>query len=253
MGAQRMTGLVAAMCLVLLAAADTAAGADASPPAIEPAAAKILQSALEKIARAQGIAFRAEIANDTPLPGGEMIQFTGILEVVARRPDRFWSRFSGEQRSHESWFDGKTFTHLDSAGKAYATSAAPGKLDNLFRTMKEKLGFTPPLSLLLRENVAQKALSKVRSGFSVGRAIVGGVACQHLAFRGEKFDWQAWIAEEGEPVIKRIVITYKQVAGSPQYIATFIDWDFAATPPESLFTFTPPQGAVQCDFQTLGK
>ena len=243
----------AAGCLALIAAAGTAAGAEADQDAIEPKALQILQSALEKIARAPGITFRAEIANDTPLPSGEKIQFTGVLEVAARRPDRFWSRFTGEQRSNQSWYDGKTFTHLDAEGKAYASCAAPGKLDDLFTTMKEKLGFTPPLSLLLRENVAQKTLSRIRSGFLVGRGVVGGVSCHHLAFRAEKIDWQAWIAEEGEPVIKRIVITYKQTAGAPQYTATFTDWDFAAAPPESVFAFTPPQGAVQCDFQTLGK
>jgi hypothetical protein len=227
-----------------------AAGADGDP-VVEPEAAQTLKAALERIARAASFTYRAEVTSDTALPSGQKLQFSGTLEVAVRRPDGLWSFFDGEQRTSRSWYDGKTFTLLNCGKNVYARWPAPDKLDELLGAMRGTLGFTPPLSPLLRENAATKALTKVKSGFTVGRSVIGGVPCRHLAFRGEKSDWQVWISEEGEPLLKRIVITYKQEAAAPQYAATFLAWDFTPRLTDETFRFTPPQGAIQCEFEQM--
>jgi len=218
---------------------------------IDPEAARTLKTALDRIAGAKSFTFRAEISNDAPLPSGQKIEFSGTIEVAVRRPDGFWSAFDGEQRSTRSWFDGKTFTLLNNGKNVYASWPAPGKLDDLLDEMKEKLGFKPPLSPLLRETVSTTVLAKVTSGFAVGRGLIAGVPCRHLAFRGEKTDWQVWVSEDQEPVLKRLVITFKQEPGAPHYAATFIAWDFKPRLGDNVFAFTPPQGAVQCEFEKV--
>ena len=210
-----------------------------------------LQGGLERIGGAKSFTFRAEVTKDSVLPSGQKIQFPGTLEVAVRRPNGFWNMFEGEQRTARSWYDGKTFTLLNSGKNVYACWPAPEKLDDLFGTMRDQLGFTPPLAPLLRDNIAATALAKVTSGFIVGRGVIGGTPCRHLAFRGEKTDWQVWVSEEGEPIIKRIVITYKLEPGVPQYAATFLSWDFAPLLSDAVFVFTPPQGAIQCDFEQI--
>lgn len=222
-----------------------------SAPVIEPEAAQTLKAVLDRIAGASSFTYRAEVTSDTALPSGQKIQFSGTLEVAVRRPDAFWSSFDGEQRTIRSWYDGKTFTLLDNGKNVYACWPSPGKLDDLLRAMKDDLGFSLPLSPLLRESVSTKALARVNSGFTVGRSLVGGVPCRHLAFRGEKTDWQVWVTEDGEPVLKRIVITYKQEDAAPQYAATFLAWDFAPRLTDDAFRFTPPQGAIQCEFEQI--
>lgn len=159
--------------------------------------------------------------------------------------------FEGEQRTARSWYDGKTFTLLNGGKNVYACWPAPERLDDLLSAMRQKLGFTPPLARLLRDNLAATALSRVTSGFIVGRGVIGGTPCRHLAFRGEKTDWQVWVSEEGEPIIKRIIITHKLEAAAPQYAATFLAWDFAPRLSDAVFVFEPPPGAVQCEFEQL--
>ncbi len=221
------------------------------PPAIEPEAARILKAALERIGGAKSFTFRAEVTSDVPLPGGQKLQFPGVLEVAVRRPDGFWNMFEGEQRTVRSWYDGKNFTLLNSGKNVYACWPAPERLDDLFGSMRDKLGFTPPLAPLLRENLAATALEKVTAGSIVGRGVIAGTPCRHLAFRGAKTDWQVWVAEQGEPLIKRIIITYKLEAAAPQYAATFLSWDFAPSLSDAIFAFTPPAGAVQCEFEPV--
>jgi hypothetical protein len=223
----------------------------AEQPAIEPEAARIIKAALERIAGAQSLTFRAEVTKDSSLPSGQKLQFPGKLEVAVRRPNGFWNTFEGEQRTTRSWYDGKTFTLLNSGKNVYACWPAPEKLDDLFGSMRDTLGFTPPLAPLLRDDIAATALAKVTSGFVVGRGVIGETPCRHLAFRGEKTDWQVWVSEDGEPVIKRIVITYKLEPAAPQYAATFLTWDFAPRLSAADFVFTPPQGAVQCEFEKI--
>lgn len=237
---------------LVLAAGVRAAAAEVKP-LVEPEAAQTLKAALERIAGAASFAYRAEVTNDTPLPSGQKLQFSGTLEVAVRRPNGLRSAFDGEQRTTRSWYDGRTFTLLNVGKNVYARWPAPQKLDDLLGAMNDTIGFTPPLSPLLREGVATTVLAKVTSGFTVGRSLVGGVPCRHLAFRGERTDWQVWVSEEGEPVLKRIVITYNQEPSAPQFAATFLAWDFAPRLADDVFGFTPPPGAVQGEFEPMGE
>jgi len=244
-----MAGALLAAGLVLAAVMGQPAARAEEKSSVEPEAARILTAALERIEKAKSFTFRAEVTNDTPLPAGQKVQFPGTLEVAVRRPNGLWNMFEGEQRTARSWYDGKTFTLLNAGKNVYACAPAPEKLDDLLGTMKEKLGFTPPLAPLLRENLVATALGKVTSGSVVGRGIIGETSCLHLAFRGKRTDWQFWISEHGEPLIKRIVITYKLETGAPQFAATFTSWDFAPRLSDAVFAFTPPQGAVQGEFE----
>jgi hypothetical protein len=244
-----VTGALLAAALALAAAASPPVARAQEKPLIQPEAARVLTAALERVEKAKSFTFRAEVTRDSPLPSGQKVQFAGTLEVAVRRPNGFWNMFEGEQRTTRSWYDGKTYTLLNSGKNVYACSPAPGKLDDLFGTMKDKLGFTPPLTPLLRDDAAARARAKIRSGFIVGKGLIGETRCLHLAFRGEKTDWQFWVAEHGEPVIKRIVITYKLEPAAPQFAATFLSWDFAPSLSDAVFSFTPPPGAVQCEFE----
>jgi hypothetical protein len=245
---------VLAAALLTLPQADGAGGARAAEgPSIEPQAAATLRSALDKIAAAKSFSFRAEVLNDSPLPSGEKIQFPGVLDVAVRRPDRLRVRLDGEQRASHSWYDGKTFSLLSPEANTFASCPGPERLDDLFTQLRENYGFTPPLAILLREDVAERTFARVRTGHTVGRGVVGGVDCTHLAFRGENVDWQVWVAAEGAPLIKRVVITWKNEPGAPQFIATFLAWDFDARLDDAEFAFTPPKDAVQCEFGAFGK
>ncbi len=248
---KRMRGAFFAAGLAIAAVTSLPVALAEEKPAVEPEAARILKAALDRIGAAKSFTFRAEVTNDSPLPSGQKIQFPGTLEVAVRRPNGFWNMYEGEQRTARSWYDGKTFTLLNSGKNVYACWTAPEKLDELFSTMKDKLGFTPPLAPLLRDNVSATALAKVTAGSIVGRAVIGETRCLHLAFRGEKTDWQVWVSEHGEPIIKRIIITYKREPSAPQYAATFLSWDFAPHLSDAVFAFTPPEGAVQCEFESL--
>jgi len=91
----------------------------------------------------------------------------------------------------------------------------------------------------------------VTSGFVVGKSVVEGVRCDHLAFRGADVDWQIWLQEGKQPLPRKWLITTKDIAGSPEFEVVMTKWNLAPKFADSLFDFTPPKGAKKIDFLPL--
>ena len=62
---------------------------------------------------------------------------------------------------------------------------------------RDQLDIIGPGGDFIYMNSYAMLIQDVTSGFFVGKAIVGGVKCDHLAFRGKDVDWQIWIQQAG--------------------------------------------------------
>src|SRR5260370_37007430 len=83
----------------------------------------------------------------------------------------------------------------------------------------------------------------------VEKTTITDVPCDHLAVRtAGGGDFQAWVAQGSEPLPRRIVITYKDEKGQPQFWADLSNWNLAPDVSDALFAFTPPDGgeSMQC-------
>ena len=85
-----------------------------------------------------------------------------------------------------------------------------------------------------------------------GTSTVGGFTTHHLLFIQKDIDWQLWIDTGSTPLIRELEITYKNLPGQPEYMATLTDWKVAPVDP-AVFSFTPPKGAVLIDFIAVQK
>jgi hypothetical protein len=245
---KRGTWLLSAVCISLVLSSGAARAED--KPSIEPRAERILRAALVNIAAAKSYTFRGELTTEGRSPGGQRLEYTGTLQAAVRRPDHAWVRVEKEDGGRSNWYDGKTFTHLDLAANAYGIFPAPPTINEMFDKVREKLGFVPPMAPLMRQLDDNEVIKRMKSGIYVGEAVVRGSACSHVAFTQDEVDWQLWI-DHVVPAIRRLVITYKRLPGSPQYAVTFTDWDFNATLPDSVFAFDPPPGATRAEFEIV--
>ena len=77
----------------------------------------------------------------------------------------------------------------------------------------------------------------------IGKGVIDGVECDHLAFRDVDTDWQIWIESGARPIPRKYVITSKEVAGAPQYTLRIKEWktDVAA----DAFVFKPDPSATK--------
>ncbi len=233
--------------------ADAQEQADEAEPEILPDIDKLLRRTSEYLKAAGKFSFRAEIAYDEmevadDEEGSDLkLQYGATVELTARKPDRMRLTFKGDQLDREFWYDGKTATLLAPHAKFYGRLAVPGSIDKALDAIQEKTGYAPPLSDLVYPDPYALLAPRIEDAYYVGLHTAAGVLCHHVLLVQETVDWQIWIQTGEQPLPRKLVITYKQVPGSPQYAAVFTKWDFAPAVPDSLFVFEAPPDAVQVE------
>lgn len=89
------------------------------------------------------------------------------------------------------------------------------------------------------------------SAIVVGKAVIAGVKCDHIAFSRPDVDLQLWVAEGAKPLPRKYVITTKDVPEQPQSVMVMTNWNVSPNLSDSRFDFVPPPGATQVDFLRL--
>jgi len=215
------------------------------------AADRILREMGEYLASAQEFAFQAEVSYDTLAANGQKILFGGVAKVSVRRPDRLRTEFTGDERRSQAVFDGQTFVVYDAAAKVFAVTKVPSEIDAAVDQVVEDYGFSAPVADLVYSDPYRTLIENVETGFLVGRHLVAGTPCHHLAFSQQAIDWQIWIEDGPRPVPRQLLITYKNEPGSPQYIARLSGWSFQPRFSEHYFRFHPPVGSDEIEFLSL--
>jgi hypothetical protein len=168
-----------------------------------------------------------------------------MVDMQVRRPDRFHAEVRSTRRNRGLFYDGKSITLINRVQNFYGSIAAPASLDEALDLASEKFGITLPLEDIIVSDPYKSAMSKITSGIHLGPVTVLGVPCEHMAYSLGKVDWQIWIQQGPMPVPRKIVITYRDEEGSPQYTAIFSNWDFQTKLPDFLFSFEPPTGTAK--------
>jgi hypothetical protein len=132
----------------------------------------------------------------------------------------------------------------DEEEKVYGQVQVPDTIDGMLDYLETVVQNPRPLADLLYNDLSHLTDLPV-SGKYLGRSYQEGIACEHLAFRGESLDWQLWIDRGENPFIRKVVIAYKNLPGKPQFAARLAEWDIKPALTDNMFQFTPPEGARQ--------
>jgi hypothetical protein len=209
----------------------------------------ILKRMADFLSQAQRFSVMVDIGFDVVQASGEKIEFGETRKIVVRRPDHARIDITKRDGATSGFiFDGKEIAVFNTRENVYATATRPGTLDEAIDYFINQLDMRFPLADLLSSQLAETLQEKVRAAYYVEQASIAGVPCDHLAFRREQADLQLWIAQGDQPLPRRLVITYKDAEGQPQFWAQFSEWNLSPEVPDSLFAFTPPEGAAKIAF-----
>lgn len=221
------------------------------PSGMQPEAEKLVRRMGDYLAGRQQFSLKAESTIEAVLATGQKIQFDSPATLTLSRPNKLRAHRRSDITNQEFFYDGKTLTLYNPKENLYATTPAPATLDETFDFAREKLDVIAPASDLLYKNAAEKMLKEASSGFVVGQAVVGGVKCTQLAFRGAEVDWQVWIENGDKPLPRKFVLTSKQVKGEPAFTVVITSWDLTPKISDKDFVFVPPKGAKKIEFLNL--
>lgn len=232
--------------LVLSATVSTEVRAQA--PAVDPAATRILKRMTDYVGSLRQFSLDTQNTLEEVLESGQKIQFDISATVVVQRPNKVRAARRGDLVSQVVFYDGKTLTIYNPADKYYAIAAAPDNIDDALHFARDSLDIVPPSGDLIYRNAFELLTANLTSGMVVGKSIVGGTRCDHLAFRGPVVDWQIWIADGDRPLPRKYVITTRGDPAQPQYMALMSNWNITPKLNDATFRFTPPPGAKKTDF-----
>lgn len=187
----------------------------------------ILKSMSDYVGARKNISATIESDIEVLTSGLEKIQFTSSGRMALTRPDKLYAQRTGGYADVELFYDGKTVTIRDRSANLAARIDAPATIDELVDELRGKYGVEAPGADLLLSNTEAALASGVVEAKYIGRGMIDGVECEHLAFRNDEVDWQLWVAVGPRPIPHKYVITNKAVTGAPQYTLRIREWSEA--------------------------
>ena len=228
--------------------APPAASQAEKAPAPAPDPLQIAQKMCDFLQSQQQFTYKAEVATDEVYYGGKKIQYETDLEFFAHKPDQLRVNAVGDRVDKEFYIDGKTLTLYDKGHNVYGSLEVPPDLEGALEKAHKECGVRVSLSELASPKLWELVKSHIKHSLYVGESRIRGVLCQHLCFDGENVQWQWWVDAGAQPLLRKVVITYKKLDGSPQWTAYLSDWNFSPQLNANLFAFTPPPGAEKIKF-----
>lgn len=184
-------------------------------------------------------------------PQLEKIQFTNSGEAVLSRPDKLRAHRVSGHADVALFFDGKTVSIMSKKDNGYAQFEATGTVDQLIEALRAGHGVALPGADLLLTNSYDTLIADVQEAKHIGRGIIDGHECEHLAFRNFDTDWQLWVEVGNNPIPRKLVITSKTLNSAPQYTLRVKSWKTGIEPTQDTFVLVPPAGAKKLNPEDL--
>jgi hypothetical protein len=242
----RLTTALSQFC-VIAALSTVSVAAQAQSAGVAPEARQLLKASTDFLASQQR--FTADTRNtlEIVLKSGQKIEFNSTGHQFVQRPNKLRSERSGDLVEQLFVYDGKSLTLYQPRDKVYAQVAAPGTLEEMLDFARNEYDVVAPFGDLLFKNAYDILMDGVTEGIVVGKAVIEGVVCDHLAFRAPDVDWQIWIQEGAQPLPRRIVITTLDLPNAPQFAVTVTRWNLEPSFDARTFTFTPQADMKQIE------
>lgn len=223
----------------------------ASGLAVAQDAEKVLRNMFDYVASQKNLSIAYDSDIEVVTPSLQKLQFTASGQLKLSRPDYLRATRTGGYADVEFVFDGKTFTVLGKNAGVYAQWDSPGTIGQLVGRLRDEAGLDVPGADLLLARGYDELMSDVIEVKHIGRGVVDGKDCDHLAFRNPDVDWQVWIEAGDRPIPRKYIITSKAVTGAPQYTLRFKEWNTDAVAYADAFSFSPPPGTRKIDMSAL--
>jgi hypothetical protein len=229
------SGSVAALLVLVGLAMPLAAQADETEA--EAYAKNRVKAMSDYLAAQEVLAFEYDSTFEIVTDEEQKLALASSGIITLNRPDKIRATREAGFADVEMLFDGTTFTVFGKNANLYTQIEEPGTIDHLIDALRDKYNKPVPGADLLLSNVYDELMLDVVDSKDLGVGVIGGVTCDHLAFRTEEVDWQIWIAQGEAPYPCRYVITTKRVAGSPQYSVQIRDWKTGDAVASETFVF----------------
>lgn len=231
---------------LLLTTVGTEVGAQGSQ--VDPAAVQVLKRMTETLAGLKQFTVLTQTNLEDTLSPGERVDTGVSARVVVQRPNKLRAQRVGDLVEQQFYYDGKTISLYNPADKVFATEAAPAALDGMLDYVRGTLRLGIPVGDLVYANAYGLLMQDVTSARMLGKAMVGGVRCDHIAFRRPGVDFQLWVADGKQALPYKYVVTDTSTPELLSATTVMSGWNGSPKVTDASFAFVPPKGAARISF-----
>lgn len=204
----------------------------------------ILQEMAQPLAGAAGFRVTIQSEYDALQADGERISFGDRREVALQRPGQLRiERTRSDGTESLLLYDGEVLTVYKPGERVHATARKPGTVDEIVQFMVRDLQMEVPLARLLLTSLPQEIGSTLTDLAYVEENGLLGETTDHIAARTADVDVQFWVTRTQPRLLRRVVLTYVQQPGQPQFRADLTGWQLAPAFKDEAFRFSPPAGS----------
>jgi hypothetical protein len=232
------------------ARAQTDTDTGAAPPAAAADPARGILANMAAFLAAQP-AFRVEIlsAHDAVQASGEKIEFLDKRVLTVRRPNDMRMEVERSDGDRTNVVINKTnITAQHVNDNVYAQIEAKPSLDASLAYFINDLHMRLPLAMLLASDLPQELDKRVERVEYVEQTSILGAPAHHIAGSTDSVEFQIWVSAGKQPLPQRIVLTYPDAEGEPQFRASFSEWDLSPRVRDSTFEAKLDKGARRIAF-----
>lgn len=227
---------------------DTASTQVEAPSTVAPDPTAILKEMAAYLRSLERFSVRVEKLTEYILPSDQSLHNDQTIEIAMNRPNRLRADFKALGGGRRLFYDGENFAIFTPREGVYATAPAPSTIDETLEILYNEYQIELPVADLLAADPASRLVQDLKSRTYVGRILVDGVPCHHLAFRTPDLDWEIWIEAGPKALPRRLLLTDRGVEGAPTLMANLTDWNVSPSFGHGFFTFTPPKDARRIPF-----
>jgi hypothetical protein len=163
-------------------------------------------------------------ARDELRPSGKTERVTLTRETTIRRPDRLYSKVSGD-RQNEVWYDGVGIMLVLHGEKVFGQARAPETLDKALDAIYERYGVPAPFADYAYSSPA-KALLTATGGW-VACEMLDNQPVDHVSFKDKGVTWEAWIAAERDPLPRKAIAEFTENKRHRRTELIFTNWNLS--------------------------
>jgi len=218
---------------------------------VDPTATRILQRMTDYLGGLQQFSVHTENTLEDLLDSGQRVDMDVSANVTISRPNRLRAERKGDLVSQVFYYDGKTLTLYDPDARVYATKPAPETIEGTLDFARESLGLIVPVADLVYRNAYPLLMQGVTSAIVVGKAVINGAVCNHLAFSRPDVDFQVWVADGAQPLPCKYVVTDTGTPALLSISTVMSKWNVTPAATDGSFEFVPPKGTKAITFMSL--
>jgi hypothetical protein len=209
---------------------------------IDSTAVFLLHRSGETFQDIKSCSFTAITTYDVPNESLGLIKHAITDKVAIKFPDKMKVTSSGDKGNRGLWYNGKKINYYSLDNNTYAFNTAPGSVIETIDEVSKKFGIEFPAADFFYPTFLQDLLSEQGNLIFLGKTIVDGRECFHIAGSDKTKSYQFGIGNDDLFLPVKLVIIYTTDKDRPQYEALYKDWTINTDYPNSMFEFlTPPK------------